>query len=75
MHTFNIHQAKTNLSRLIEITANGQEVVIARAGKPVAKLIKYNEKLQPRTPGILKGKIIVPLDFNDENEEINELFA
>lgn len=74
MQTMNIHQAKTNLSKLIEKTLNGEEVVIAKAGQPVAKLVAYKKSLKPRKPGALKGKIFVPDDFNEEDEEINKLF-
>lgn len=74
MHTVNIHQAKTNLSRLIEKALSGEDVVIAKAGKPVVKLIKFKEKKQWRKPGLWKGKIRVSEDFDDEDEEINKLF-
>lgn len=74
MQVFNVHEAKTNLSKLLEITDLGEEVIIARAGKPAAKLSLYKEKLKPRKSGLLKGKIWVSDDFNDEDEEINKLF-
>lgn len=74
MQVMNIHQAKTNLSKLIEMTLAGENVIIAKAGKPVAKLVAYKEKLKPRKLGLLKGKIFVPDNFNDEDEEINKLF-
>lgn len=74
MQIVNIHEAKTNLSKLIEKTSKGEEVIIARAGKPVAKLSPYQEKLKPRKLGLLKGKIIIPDNFDDEDEEINKLF-
>jgi prevent-host-death family protein len=74
MHIINIHQAKTNLSQLIEKTLRGEEVIIAKAGKPVVKLVVYKKKLQPRKPGLLKGKISIPENFNDEDPEINKLF-
>lgn len=71
----NIHQAKSQLSKLIEAVLSGDEdVVIAKAGKPVAKLVAYEEKKSPRKPGTLKGKIFVPDDFDDEDEDINKLF-
>ncbi len=70
----NIHQAKTNLSKLIAMTLAGEDVIIAKAGKPVAKIVAYKEKLKPRKLGLLKGKIFVPDNFNDEDEEINKLF-
>ena len=74
MQIINIHEAKTNLSKLIEKTAKGEEVIISKAGKPVAKLVPYEEKLEPRKPGAWKGKIWMSDDFNDEDEEINKLF-
>ena len=74
MQVINIHQAKTNLSKLIEKTSKGEEVIISRAGRPVAKLVAYKEQLQPRKPGALKGKIWMSDDFNDEDPEINKLF-
>lgn len=74
MQVINIHQAKTNLSKLIEKTLNGEDIVIAKAGKPVAKLVAYKEKLKPRKPGLWKGKIWMSDDFNDEDPEINKLF-
>jgi prevent-host-death family protein len=74
MQTVNIHQAKTNLSKLIEKTAKGDEVIIAKAGKPIAKLIAYKEELKPRTLGLWKGKVWVSDDFDDEDEDINKLF-
>ena len=74
MQMINIHQAKTNLSKLIQKTLNGEDIVIAKAGKPVAKLIAYKEKLKPRKPGLWKGKIWMSDDFNDEDPEINKMF-
>ena len=74
MQLVNIHQAKTNLSKLIEKTLNGEDIIIAKAGKPVAKLVAYKEKIKPRKPGLLKGKIWISDDFNDEDPEINKLF-
>lgn len=74
MQIVNIHEAKTNLSKLIEKTLKGEEVIIAKAGKPVAKLSSYKEKLKPRKGGLWKGKVWMSEDFNDEDEEINKLF-
>jgi len=74
MQVFNIHQAKTNLSKLIEKTQNGEEVIIAKAGKPVAKLVPHKEVPKPREFGALKGKVWISPDFDDEDEEINKLF-
>ncbi len=74
MQLVNIHQAKTNLSKLISKTLEGEDIVIAKAGKPVAKLVAYKEKLKPRKLGLWKGKIWISDDFDDEDEEINKLF-
>ena len=60
----NIHEAKTNLSRLVDQAANGSEVVIAKAGKPVAKLVPLQRARQQRKPGYLKGKIRIADDFD-----------
>ena len=64
MDTVNIHQAKTQLSRLIERVCAGEEIIIARGGKPVARLAPLLQSAKPRTPGLLKGKIWVAKDFN-----------
>ncbi len=74
MQVYNIHEAKTNLSKLIEKTLKGEEVVIAKAGEPVIKLSPYKEKLKPRKLGLWKGKVVIPDNFDDEDEEINKLF-
>ncbi len=53
----NIHEAKTHLSRLIERVAAGEEIVISKAGKPVAKLVPHSHAAAPRTGGFLAGEI------------------
>ncbi len=70
----NIYQAKTQLSKLIDQVLAGGEVTIGKAGKPVAKLVAYKEKLPKRVFGLWKGKISIPDHFDDESEEINEMF-
>jgi len=70
----NIHEAKTNLSSLIAAVLAGKDVVIAKAGQPVVKLIQFNNDKMVSSYGILKGKINVPDDFNDEDEVINKMF-
>lgn len=64
MITVNIHQAKTQLSKLLNVVANGDEVIIARAGKPIAVLKQFGEKKQKRKPGLLKGKLTISNDFD-----------
>lgn len=70
----NIYQAKTQFSKLIEMALSGQEVVISRARKPVAKLIAYFPEVKQRFPGRLKGKISISDDFTAQSREINKLF-
>ncbi len=61
----NIHEAKTNLSKLLQKVKEGQEIIIAKAGSPVAKLVPYTEKPPKRVPGSAKDKITVSPDFNE----------
>jgi prevent-host-death family protein len=57
MKPVNIHEAKTQLSKLVEAATEGEEVVLARAGKPVARIVPIRKGTGRRTPGALKGKI------------------
>jgi prevent-host-death family protein len=71
----NIHEAKTHLSKLLEKVALGEEIVIAKAGKPVAKLVPLDDQPKRRVLGSAKGKFTVPDDFNDPlPKEIEDLF-
>ena len=76
MAMVNTHEAKTHLSRLLERVAAGEEIVIGKSGKPVAKLVPYTEARKPREFGTLKGKLRVAPDWDSDetNEEIAELF-
>ena len=60
----NIHEAKTHLSRLVEEAAGGAEIVIAKAGKPMAKLVGIGAGAPVRKPGALKGRIRIAEDFD-----------
>jgi len=64
METINIHQAKTQLSKLIERANAGEEIVIAKAGRPVARLVPVTRDVEPRKPGLLKGRIRIGRDFD-----------
>jgi len=64
MKIVNMHQAKTHLSKLIERVLRGEEIVIGKAGHPVAKLTAFDLPDKPRKPGLLKGKIKVAKDFD-----------
>ena len=71
----NIHQAKTHLSRLLERVAMGEEVIIAKAGKPVAKLVAIPSERPRFRLGSARGEFVVPDDFNDPlPKEIEDLF-
>ena len=71
----NIHEAKTHLSRLLERVAMGEEVIIAKAGTPVAKLVPVKTHSRKRVLGSAKGEFTVPDDFNDPlPKEIEDLF-
>jgi prevent-host-death family protein len=60
----NIHAAKTHLSRLVDAAAAGEEIIIAKAGKPVAKLVALDRPRQKRVLGVLAGKLRVSDDFD-----------
>jgi prevent-host-death family protein len=77
METFNIHEAKTHLSRLVEDAAKGNAFVIAKAGKPMVKVIPLSEDVlaEGKRLGFMSGEIEVPDDFDSlGTEEIIEWF-
>lgn len=72
--TVNLYEAKTNLSRLVEQAAAGEEIVIAKAGKPRAKLVAVPQVKLPRKPGGSEGKIWIAPDFDETPLDIIEAF-
>jgi prevent-host-death family protein len=72
--TVNVHDAKTHLSRLLERAEAGEEIVIARAGKPVARLVPYGAERPKRVFGRLRGQVVIHGDFDADNEEIAREF-
>ncbi len=60
----NIHQAKTHLSRLVEDVASGNEILIAKGGRPMARLVPLRRDDTPRRPGLLKGKLRIADEFD-----------
>lgn len=70
----NMHEAKTHLSRLVERAAGGEEIVIGRAGKPVARLTAYAASASPRVPGALAGRMRIGDDFDDTAEWLLDAF-
>jgi prevent-host-death family protein len=75
MQVTNISEAKAQLSALIGKVLAGEEVVIGKAGKPVAKLIRYERRCEGRLPGALKGKIKIAKDFDELPEDIARAFG
>ena len=71
----NISQAKAELSALIEEVLKGNEVILAKAGKPVARLVPYQGAKRPRVPGALAGKIRIAPDFDELPEDVAEAFG
>ncbi len=75
METVNIHEAKTHLSRLVEKAAKGESFIIAKAGKPMVKVVPLEGEKPKRRIGFMKGQISVPEDFDTMmSEEIEEMF-
>jgi prevent-host-death family protein len=70
----NIHEAKTHLSRLVERVEAGEEITIARAGRPVARLVPVQQR-RPRRPGLWKGRVVISPDFDDPLPEFDEAFG
>lgn len=78
MHTVNIHNAKTNLSRLVDRAAKGEPFIIAKAGKPLVKVVAVDQPAaaQMRRVGFMAGRFSVPDDFDRMGrDEIEQLFG
>ena len=69
----NMHEAKSQLSRLGKLAWEGEEVVIAKAGEPYLRLEPYRDRLEERQLGGLEGKIWLSPDFDDPDEELMDL--
>jgi prevent-host-death family protein len=67
--TINIHAAKTRLSQLIQQVEEGDEIIISRANKPIARLVAYREKARPRCLGEAKGMVEIMPDFDQLPED------
>jgi prevent-host-death family protein len=72
--TVNVHEAKTHLSRLLEAVEAGEDVVIARAGKPIARLVPAAPRIEPRVPGSWRGRVFIADDFDETSEELIAAF-
>ena len=74
MLTVNTHEAKTQLSRLLARVSYGEEIIIAKSGKPVARLVPIKTEASRRTPGTDKGKAWIAEDFDSELPETLQSF-
>ncbi|HEX3814266.1 MAG TPA: type II toxin-antitoxin system Phd/YefM family antitoxin [Mycobacteriales bacterium] len=74
MATVNIHDAKTQFSRLLARVESGEEIVIGRAGVPVARLVPYQRRTEPREPGGWAGKVWMADDFDELPDEVQRAF-
>jgi prevent-host-death family protein len=74
MQIVNIHEAKTQLSRLLEQAINGEDVVIARAGKPLVRLVPFEQPTRQRRRGLLRGEITLAPDFDELPNDLAAAF-
>lgn len=74
MTIVNIHEAKTHFSRLVERAEAGEEIVIGRAGMPVARLVPFRVRKGPRKLGAWRGKVWMAPDFDDLPDEVASAF-
>lgn len=74
MEIVNVHEAKTHLSRIMERVAAGEEIVLAKAGRPMVVMRPYVDPGKVRKPGVMKGRIRLAEDFDSVDELIADLF-
>jgi prevent-host-death family protein len=74
MEITNIHQAKTHLSKLIERARRGEDVIIGKAGRPVARLVAYDQDTRPRTGGLWRGKVKISEQFDQLPDDMAAAF-
>jgi prevent-host-death family protein len=70
---FNIHDAKTNLSRIIDRVEHGEEIIISRAGTPVAKVVPLTHRIDRQARGSLSGRLVMAPDW--DSDEVNDAIA
>jgi prevent-host-death family protein len=70
----NIHEAKTHFSRLVQRVEAGEEVVIARGGRPIARLVAYRARTSPRRPGNWRGAVSLAPDFDETDSSLLNSF-
>ena len=75
LHTsINVYEAKTHLSKLLDRVSEGEEIVIARGGRPVARLVPLATRSEPRTPGAWRGRVEIGAGFEELPEEVMRAF-
>ena len=74
MRKVNVHEAKTKFSQLLERAHAGEEIIIAKAGNPVARLTAYQANASRRKPGIWKGKVVIADDFDSLPRRVANAF-
>ncbi|MFB4423870.1 type II toxin-antitoxin system Phd/YefM family antitoxin [Streptomyces sp. QL37] len=72
---YNVHEAKTHFSRILQQVETGEEVVISRAGEPIAKVVPLRSKVNRTDYGSLRGQIHIPDDFDELPDDIAEAFG
>ena len=70
----NIHEAKTHLSRLVQRAAEGEDIVIGRAGVPLVRMVPFRPSRAPRVPGAWKGRVRIADDFEELPDEVAAAF-
>ena len=75
MDQVNVYEAKTHLSRLLNRVEAGEEIIIGRGGRPVARLVPYERPGQVREPGAWRGRVRMADDFDDFPPELAEAFS
>lgn len=74
MHQVNMHEAKSNLSKLANLAQSGEKVIIAKSGKPYVELVRYTSDKRERSFGLLAEEIVLPDDFGELDDEIQNMF-
>jgi prevent-host-death family protein len=74
MDQINVYEAKTHLSRLLDRVEAGEEIIIGRAGRPIARLVPYRGTTGERRPGAWRGQVRIAEDFDDLPEELAATF-
>ena len=74
MRQVNMHVAKSNLSKLANLAQSGEKVIIAKSGKPYVELVRYTSDKRERSFGLLAEEIVLPDDFGELDDEIQNMF-